>query len=44
VHVHEILSTAYHHLGIDVNRTQLTDATGRPRYLLDVRNPIRELL
>ena len=44
VHVHEILSTAYHHLGIDVDRTQLTDATGRPRYLLDVRNPIRELL
>ena len=44
VHVHEILSTAYHHLGIDVERTTLTDSAGRPRYLLDVRDPIRELL
>lgn len=44
VHIHEILSTAYHHLGIDVKNTLLTDTAGQPRYLLDVRNPIRELL
>ena len=43
VHVHEILSTMYRHLGIDATKTQLIDPTGRPRYLLDVRKPIREL-
>ena len=44
VHIHEILSTAYHHLGIDVKTTLLPDTAGQPRYLLDGRNPIRELL
>ncbi len=44
VHIHEVLSTLYNHLGIDVANTQLVDPDGRPRYLLDVRHPIRELL
>ncbi len=44
VHVHEVLSTIYRHVGIDVQRMQFTDPSGRPRYLLDIRRPIRELL
>jgi hypothetical protein len=44
VHSHEILSTIYRHVGIDTRNTQLTDPTGRPRYLLDMREPIRELI
>ncbi len=44
VHAHQILSTVYRHLGIDAEKTQLTDPAGRPRYLLDVREPIHELI
>jgi hypothetical protein len=44
VHVHEILATIYRHCGIDPEETQLIDPTGRPRYLLDHRKPIAELL
>ncbi len=38
-----IFATLYHHLGIDPTLT-LTDFTGRPQFLLDDREPIRELL
>ena len=44
VHVHEILATIYRHCGIDPEETQLIDPTGRPRYLLEHRKPIAELL
>jgi len=44
VHVQEILAMIYHHCGIDPEKTQLIDPTGRPRYLLDHREPITELL
>ena len=44
VHVHEILATIYRHCGIDPEETQLIDPTGRPRYLLEHRRPITELL
>ncbi|MFP6658389.1 MAG: DUF1501 domain-containing protein [Pirellulales bacterium] len=44
VHAHEVISTIYRHLGIDPRDTQLIDPSGRPRYLLDVREPIHELL
>ena len=44
VHVHEILATIYRHCGIDPEQTQLIDPQGRPRYLLDHRKPIAELL
>ena len=44
VHVHEIISTLYHHLGIDPERTQLIDPNGRPRYLVDHHHVIGELL
>lgn len=38
-----ILATMYHVLGIDP-ATQLNDFKGRPQYLLDDREPIRELM
>jgi len=44
VHVQEIIATIYHHCGIDPENTQLTDPTGRPRYLLEHRKPIAELI
>lgn len=39
----QVLSTVYHALGIDPSITFL-DNTGRPRYILDDREPVRELL
>lgn len=44
VHVHEILATIYRHCGIDPQETQLIDPNGRPRYLLDHRKPVEELI
>ena len=38
-----VLATLYHVLGIDASRT-LLDNAGRPRYILDDREPIKELL
>lgn len=43
VHVQEVIATLYHNLGINVATTTLTDATGRPQYLVE-REPIRELI
>jgi hypothetical protein len=44
VHAHEVMATLYHHLGIDARTTQIIDPAGRPRYLLDHREPIAELV
>jgi len=44
VHLHEVHSTLYHNLGIDVAGTKLIDPAGRPQYLLDKRQPIAELV
>jgi hypothetical protein len=44
VHLQEVFATLYHNLGIDVNRTQLIDPAGRPQYLVEIREPIRELI
>ncbi len=44
VNVQEIIATAYHNLGIDVMNTTLTDPTGRPQFLVDIREPMRELV
>jgi hypothetical protein len=44
VHIHEIISTLYHNMGIDVKVPQLIDPAGRPRFLVDHRQPIRGLL
>ena len=34
----------YHNLGIDVRTAQLRDAAGRPHFLVDRGEPIRELV
>jgi hypothetical protein len=44
VHLQEVFATIYHNLGIDVKNTTITDSAGRPQYLVDHREPIRELL
>ncbi|MFO0426792.1 MAG: DUF1501 domain-containing protein [Planctomyces sp.] len=44
VPVQEIIATAYHNLGIDVMNTVLHDPTGRPQFLVDVREPMKELV
>ena len=43
VHVQEILATLYHNLGIDTQSFTITDASGRPQYLVE-KTPIAELL
>lgn len=43
-HFQQVHSTLYRNLGIDVERTQFIDPSGRPQYLLDEREPIRALL
>ncbi|MBL8811536.1 MAG: DUF1501 domain-containing protein [Planctomycetaceae bacterium] len=44
VHMQEIIGTAYHNLGIDVMNTTLSDPTGRPQFLVDIREPMKELV
>jgi hypothetical protein len=44
VHLHRVHATLYKHLGIDPETTQFVDPAGRPQYLLDHREPLRELL
>ncbi|MEZ6063636.1 MAG: DUF1501 domain-containing protein [Planctomycetaceae bacterium] len=44
VDVQEIVATAYHNLGINTMNTTLSDPTGRPQFLVDIREPIRELV
>ena len=40
----EIFATLYHNLGIDVSAATVNDLSGRPRYLVDAVEPIRELI
>jgi hypothetical protein len=44
VDMQEIVATIYHNLGIDCHTTTVTDPSGRPRYLVDLRDPVRELV
>ena len=44
VDVQEIVGTAYHNLGLDLMSTTVADPTGRPQFLVDKREPIRELV
>jgi uncharacterized protein (DUF1501 family) len=44
VHLQQIFATVYKNLGIDVERTTLVDPNGRPQYLVDQREVIRELI
>jgi hypothetical protein len=40
----EVFATLYHNLGIDVAKTTVTDLTGRPQYLVDGQQPMKELV
>ena len=44
VHIQEICATMYRGLGIDTMSTTLLDNTGSPQYLLDHREPLKELI
>ncbi len=44
VHVQQVFATIYHQLGLDVRLPLLKDPNGRPQYLVDHREPIRELI
>lgn len=44
VHYQEVFATLYHRLGIDVETATIPDQAGRPQYLVDHREPIRELI
>ena len=44
VHYQDVIATLYQHLGIDARSTTLNDTTGRPQYLVDLGQPIAELL
>ena len=44
IHLQNVFHTVYHALGIDADTTTLTDANGRPQYLADERELIRELV
>jgi hypothetical protein len=40
----EVHATLYHNLGIDTRTQQIVDPNGRPQYLLDMREPVAELI
>ena len=42
VHYQDVMATLYHNLGIDPKNTQITDPTGRPQFLVDTGEVIRE--
>lgn len=44
IHVHQVHATLYHTLGIDARTTQLIDPSGRPQYLLENGEPLKELI
>ncbi|MCZ6792061.1 MAG: DUF1501 domain-containing protein [Planctomycetota bacterium] len=44
VHFEEVFATLYHNLGIDARRTTVPDYNGRPHYLVDHAEPLRELV
>lgn len=43
VPMQQVLTQVYHNLGINPMTTTVTDPTGRPQFLVDVREPIPEL-
>ena len=44
VHFQEVFATLYHNMGIDVNKATVTDLAGRPHYLVDGHQPMKELI
>ena len=44
VHYQDVIATLYHNLGVNPRATTVMDPTGRPQYLVDVGQPIQELI
>ena len=44
VYLGEVFATLYQRLGIDVNKVTVTDFSGRPQFLVDGYQPMRELV
>ena len=44
VHYQDVMATLYQNLGLPPHETTIADTTGRPQYLCDVGQPIRELV
>jgi hypothetical protein len=44
VHLREIFATLYHNMGINAKATSIIDPAGRPQYLVDGYDPVRELV
>ncbi|MEO1999259.1 MAG: DUF1501 domain-containing protein [Planctomycetaceae bacterium] len=44
VHYQNVFATLYRQLGIDPHLTTILDQAGRPQYLVDQRDPVRELI
>ena len=44
LHFQEVHATLLHNLGINPQTQQIIDPAGRPQYLLEYREPIRELV
>ncbi len=44
IHYKDVMATMYHSLGLDPHRITIEDPTGRPQYLLDAGEVIRELV
>jgi hypothetical protein len=44
VHFGEVFATLYHQLGIDTSQVTIPDLSGRPQYLVDGWDPMKELI
>ncbi len=44
VHFQDVIATLYHNLGIDTAHTTIPDLNGRPQYVAETHQPIRELV
>ena len=44
VHLREVFATLYHNMGINAKATSIVDPAGRPQYLVDGYDPIKELV
>ena len=44
VHLREVMATLYHNLGIDAKSTTIMDPAGRPQYIVDGYDPVKELV
>ncbi len=44
IHFQDVMATLYHNLGIDTAHTTIPDLNGRPQYVSETHEPIRELV